>query len=66
MLKRLIILALAAVMLALLAPALVSGEGAEPLATAADAPYQAQDGEIAVAVGTNGNELLACFLNDEL
>ena len=71
MFKRIITTALAAAMLATAAPVAIvadNGDGGgapiaspAPFAAAANAPYSAVDGEIAVPLGTNGNELLACF-----
>ena len=62
MFKRILSLTLAAVMLAAIAPAaLADGGEVSPPVTAEYAPYSVADGEIAVSLGTNGNELLACF-----
>ena len=62
MLRRILCLALAAVMLAAIAPAaLADGGEASPIVADALAPFAVADGEIAVPLGTSGNELLACF-----
>ena len=62
MFRRILCLALAAVMLAAIAPAAIADGGeASPIVADECAPYAVADGEIAVAFGTNGNELLSCF-----
>ena len=62
MFKRILTSALAALLLASSVPAsLADGGEASPLVADECAPYAVADGEIAVSLGTNGNELLACF-----
>ena len=62
MFKRILTIVIAAAMLAAIAPAAIADGGeASPIVTDALAPFAVADGEIAVSLGTSGNELLACF-----